>query len=186
MTLQSGISEGVESFGLLKTQVLKGRKFSVWFAFFFLVLGLCLICPRYAFAAELTLVVKGELRPGTLYVAVYAAEHVRDTKTKRDWNSDTIKLDKFQLLSAEPVSLVIADLDYRALALRAYIDVNQNAELDVNSVGYPREPVAYSRAPGRNKPSKKFENAVFLFDPDNLAVEMEFVGGKQGNKKVEK
>lgn len=155
------------------------------FAFFSLLSALCLACSPYILAAELTLTLSGELQPGTLYVAVYAAENHEDRETKRDWSSDTIKQEKFQLLSTEAVSLAITDLDYGAVALRAYIDTNQNSELDLNSVGYPREAVAYSRAPGRKKPSKKFKHAVFYFDPDNSVVEMQFIGGKQTGKNEE-
>lgn len=77
----------------------------------------------------------------TAYIAIYAV------KKGASWGDKPVKLLQSQLAQGDAMALD-ADLPSGRYALRAFVDINGNGELDVGALGKPVEPFAFSRVAG--------------------------------------
>gem|GEM_PF-1414959 len=106
---------------------------------------------------------------GTLYIAIYAAQTPdRSTGALGGWQDEPlIQLQNAVHNSRESIEIALSDGHYAA---RAYLDRNQNGQLDLDKSGKPAEPFAISRGRGRKKTSIRFNDAVFTIAPGQRQV----------------
>lgn len=111
----------------------------VFYLFFSTVTG---IFSTLAHAASLTIHLQDYRHPGaTAYIAVYAV------KDGASWGDEPAKLIMSPPLAGDEMKLE-AELPAGRYALRAFVDINSNGELDTGAFGKPKEPFAFSRKTG--------------------------------------
>jgi uncharacterized protein (DUF2141 family) len=115
---------------------LKKRMFSL---FLFSIIA---ITPLVSQAASLTIHLQDYRHPGaTAYIAVYSV------KDGASWGDEPTKLILSPPLAGDEMKLE-AELPAGRYALRAFVDINGNGELDTGAFGKPKEPFAFSRKTG--------------------------------------
>jgi uncharacterized protein (DUF2141 family) len=97
-----------------------------------------------------------------VYIAIYAAT------AKANWGDTPVKLLQTSLTTGDEMSFN-ADLPPGLYALRAFIDLDGDGELDTGAHGKPVEPFAFSRAAGAAK-SLRFNAAVVDVGARNAVV----------------
>ncbi len=111
-------------------------------------------------AATLTIDVKGEVGDkGSVLVALYKADDKWMGKA-----SDTRKA----LAKKDGVSVTFNDVAEGEYAISMYIDENNNGKLDVNAIGMPIEPYAFSNGAMGNFGPPTFAQARFIAGRDNM------------------
>jgi len=143
--------------------------------------GLALaLSAHFSSAATLQLMLSGEVLPGVVYIAVY------DGSAEKGWRSEPVHQIKLDFKNSEFVAPEEIELDEGMYAIRAYIDTNNNHQLDVNGVGYPREPVSHSKGKNRTKVSRKFKNAVFALSQGVSSMTLDFIQPKSRKSENQK
>ena len=94
-----------------------------------------------------------------MYIAIYAGTG------KGSWQDEPV-LRLQNSVSDEPNSIIEVDLPDGRYAARAFLDRNQNGQLDTGRSGKPLEPFAISVGEHRKKPSLKFSESVFVISPE--------------------
>ena len=105
---------------------------------------------------------------GTMYIAIL--------DSAEDWlksDSETKPFrDATQTVSSTDNLLVsIGDLPPGKYAISLFHDLNGDAELDTNFVGFPKEPFGFSAPMGKFGPPK-FDEAAIEFSGENTSVEI--------------
>lgn len=120
-----------------------------------------------ACAANVTVQLQDYRHAGaTAYIAIYAV------KKGASWGDEPVKLLQSQLLDGDVMN-INTDLPPGSYALRAFVDVNGNGELDTGARGKPLEPFAFSRATGAAT-SLRF-NAAAIEVSDNAELQLHFL-----------
>ena len=131
-------------------------------------LGITLPVACTAVAANpLRLLVTGNHSPAMpLYIAVYPA-------SAEDWDGEPILLLREVLPATESVAIGL-DIPPGAYAIRAFVDLDGNGELNLSHRGRPTEPYASSLNPSRTRHSQRFEHALITLSANqpsaNLAL----------------
>lgn len=122
-----------------------------------------LVAGGAATASPFQLLVTGNGSPALpLYTAVYPA-------SAESWQGEPILLLRNTLPETDTaeIGLDIPPGDY---AIRAFVDLDDNGELNLNSRGRPTEPYASSLSPDRNRRSQRFEHAIIRLSADQPSV----------------
>lgn len=129
-----------------------------------LTLGITLpvACTMVA-ASPLRLLVTGNDSPAMpLYIAVYP-------DSAEDWDGEPILLLREVLPETDivDIALNIPPGDY---AIRAFVDLDGNGQLDLSRRGRPTEPYASSLNRDRTRRSQRFEHAIIRLSADQPSV----------------
>ena len=109
--------------------------------------------PILAQAARLDLLLQDYRHPGaSAYIAIYAAND------RGSWRDEPFQLLQTPLAEGDNM-LLAAELPPGRYAVRAFVDLNGNGELDTGVLGKPTEPFAFSRSAGAAD-SLRFKAAV--------------------------
>ena len=123
------------------------------------------LCTATA-ASPFRLLVSDNAAPAQLlYVAVYPA-------SAQGWEAEPVLRLRHRLPETDTVdiALEVPPGDY---AVRAFVDLNDNGELDLNRRGRPTEPYASSQSPDRNRRSQRFEHALITLSAEQPSVTLE-------------
>ena len=122
------------------------------------------IAPLVSKAASLTIHLQEYRHPGSIaYIAVYA---VNDGAS---WGDEPTKLILSPPLAGDEMKLE-AELPAGRYALRAFVDINGNGELDTGAFGKPKEPFAFSRITGAADSLRFKAAAVDVGDKGELVL----------------
>ena len=120
------------------------------------------LCSATA-ASPFRLLVSDNASPARpLYVAVYPASAL-------GWEAEPVLRLRHLLPDTHTVDIALAvpPGDY---AIRAFVDLDGNGELDLNHKGRPTEPYASSQSPGRSRRSQRFEHALITLAAEQPSV----------------
>lgn len=119
-----------------------------------------------ALGEPLSVEVRGNHSPGaTLYIAVYESD-------AEGWEAPLAARHKTTLPEARTLTVTL-DLEPGTYALRAFVDLDEDGELNLNAKDRPLEPYASSIGEGRYQPSVFFSRSVFVFDRRRPHLELE-------------
>ena len=129
-------------------------------------------------AAELKLRFNGfQLEEGmTLYLSLHAVAQLDDA-----WSAAV--QEQLKVPAPLPEFVVFSGLENGDYAVRGFVDVNVNEELDVNEKNRPKEPFGFSYSASKKKPSLKFERAVISV-PDNAEAAFAIIAAPGCKSKV--
>ena len=111
-----------------------------------------LLCTATAASPFQLLVTDNDSPARPLYIAVYPA-------SAQGWDAEPVLLLRHLLPDTATVDIAL-DVPPGDYAIRAFVDLDGNAELDLNPRGRPTEPYASSQSPERNRRSQRFEHAL--------------------------
>jgi uncharacterized protein (DUF2141 family) len=152
---------------------LGGNNVKKWLFPLFLLFALVML-PALAQAARLSILLQDYRHPGvSAYIAIYAAND------RGSWGDEPLQLLQSSLVEGDNM-LLAADLPPGRYALRAFVDLNGNGELDTSTLGKPTEPFALSRLKGAAD-SLRFKAAtVDVVDKGELVLR--FLHPKRGDR----
>lgn len=141
-----------------------------WILFNTLVFIVMLLAPMLASAEALTLSIANiKQAKGTLMVAIIdSPDHWLDSKTK----APPYRQLTYSVGSTETVTLVVDDVSAGKYAVSIFHDLNGNGALDVNLLGYPKEPFGFSAPMG-------------MFGPPDFETACVEVGSKENKMTIE-
>lgn len=117
-------------------------------------------------ASPLQLQITGNGSPALpLYVAVYPASAER-------WEGEPI-LRLRSMLPESDVAEIGLDIPPGEYAIRAFVDLDGDGKLDLNTRGRPTEPYASSLSPNRSRRSQRFKHAVITLSADQPSVSLD-------------
>lgn len=129
-------------------------------------------------AVNLTIYIQDYRHPGaSVYIAIYTV------KEGGSWGDEPIKLLQSPLVAGDEMQLD-ADLPSGRYALRAFVDLNGNGELDTGAFGKPKEPFAFSRITGAADSLRFKAAAVDVGDKGELVLR--FLHPKESTKNIAK
>lgn len=139
---------------------------------------LFITAPAISQAANLAIHVQDYRHPGaSVYIAIYAV------KEGGSWGDEPIKLLQSPLMAGDEMQLD-ADLPPGRYAVRAFVDLNGNGELDTGAFGKPKEPFAFSRITGAADSLRFKAAAVDVGDKGELVLR--FLHPKESTKNIAK
>ncbi|MCP8900149.1 DUF2141 domain-containing protein [Gilvimarinus xylanilyticus] len=133
---------------------------------------LLLVDTLQAESPRFTLQINGNQSAGaTLYLAIYPAD-------SDDWQAEAHQNLKRVLPDTEQVQWPL-DLPAGRYAIKAFVDLNHNGQLDRKNRRTPLEPFAFSLGDGRDKPGISFNKAVFTLDGEHTTARLPLQYPKQ-------
>jgi uncharacterized protein (DUF2141 family) len=105
---------------------------------------------------------------GTIYIAVLDSA---DGWLKSDSESKPFRDATQTVSSTDDLLVSIGDLPPGKYAISLFHDLDGDAEMDTNFVGFPKEPFGFSAPMGRFGPPK-FDEAAIEFSGENTSVEI--------------
>ena len=109
-----------------------------------------------------------ETGSGTLYIAILDSP---DSWLKSDADSKPFRDVTQTISSTDDVLVSIADLPPGKYAISLFQDLNGDAEMDTNFIGFPKEPFGFSAPMGKFGPPK-FDEAAIEFSGEDTRVEI--------------
>jgi uncharacterized protein (DUF2141 family) len=120
-----------------------------------------LATPTTAHAGDLTVEVKNGGEKGTVMVALYTA--------KDKWMGRS-SFANMTAARGNSVTLTFKDLEPGEYAVTLFVDENGNGKLDMNAVGIPVEPYAFSNDAAGMFGPPSFEKAKFSVGADSKTI----------------
>lgn len=152
--------------------------------FKFIQIGAIALCAFHAnssFAGSLELEVKDrEKNTGTIKLALYYSESAF-SETEKNWD-DLVPLIESELALEEGVANnTFVDLAGGWYAVRLFLDVNQNGELDRSPRGMPLEPVGFSSNPNLFGGEPRIQDVSFCLD-ENQQLTIKLIKNRRAKK----
>ncbi len=131
-----------------------------------ILFGLVSLSASNLSARPLQILVTNNQSPeADLYLAVYLGSD------DKGWQQEPSHTERFVLPQEQKAEFVL-DIPDGAYAIRAFVDLNGNGELETRSFNRPEEPFSISQGNDEDEPSIHFDKAVFPLNESNTSVEL--------------